>query len=236
MRMISSLLATFFCASSLAAALPEQPHLYVEGSAKMQVQPDRATIRVAISETNKQLVAAKNKVDSVMAKAIKLSERFGIKKDDIHADQLNVHRQTRYNRNTNEEEFEGFRVVRSLTLTLEKIESYPELLQELVNAGITQFNNTEFSVSNRDELTDKLKKEAIKDAKLAASELADEFDVDLDKLYSVSFAPMNGPSVPYLRQASSMRMMDSESGSYKEAYNTGAITINAQVYAVYLIK
>ncbi|CAM4000461.1 SIMPL domain-containing protein [Pseudoalteromonas byunsanensis] len=236
MRMISSLIATLFCAGSFAAALPDEPHLYVEGTAKMQVQPDRATIRVAISEKSKQLVEAKNKVDTVVANAIKLAKRFDIKKDDIHAEQLNIHRQTRYNRNTNEEEFEGFRITRSLTLTLGKIDSYPELLQELVNAGITEFNNTEFSVSNHNELADKLKKEAIKDAKSAASELANEFDVDLDKLYSVSFAPMNVPSVPYVRQAARATLMDTESGSYKEAYNTGAITISAQVFAVYLIK
>ncbi|CAH9062063.1 hypothetical protein PSECIP111951_02616 [Pseudoalteromonas holothuriae] len=236
MRVISLLIASLFCASSIASSLPDDPHLYVQGLAKIQVQPDRATIRVAISEKNKQLITAKNNVDGVMAKAIKLAKRFDIKSDDIHAEQLNVYRQTRYNRNTNEEVFEGFKVTRSLTLTLKKIQSYPELLQELVDAGITEFNNTEFSVSNHDELTNKLKLKAIKDAKSAAKELAAEFEVQIDKLYSVSFSPLSVPTVPYLRQASAMTMMDSESGNYKEAYNTGAITIDAQVYAVYLIK
>jgi uncharacterized protein YggE len=233
--MFTSLVATLFCTSVFASALPDEPHLYVQGSAKMQVQPDRATIRVAITEKHKQLTDAKKRVDSIMEDAIKLAKRFNIKPDDIHADQLNVHRQTRYDRNTSEEVFEGFRVSRSLTLTLSNIESYPKLLQQLVDAGITEFYNTEFSVSNQDELADKLRKEAIKDAKLAAKELANDFDVKVDKLYSVSFSPLSTPTVPYLRQAS-MRMMDSESGSYKEAYNTGAITIDAQVYAVYLIK
>ncbi|NOU49149.1 SIMPL domain-containing protein [Pseudoalteromonas sp. JBTF-M23] len=236
MRILSVLAASLFSVSSFASTVPDDPHLYVQGQAKIQVQPDRATIRVAIVEKSKQLPEAKQKVDDIMAKAIKLAKRFDIEKDDIHAEQLNVYRQTRYNRNTNEEEFEGFRVTRSLTLTLKKIESYPELLQALVDTGITEFNNTEFSVSNREELTDKLKLKAIKDAKLAVKELAGAFDVEVDKLYSASFAPINAPTVPYLRQAPAMKMMDSESGSYKEAYNTGAITIEAQVYAIYLIK
>ncbi|BBN81635.1 hypothetical protein PA25_16200 [Pseudoalteromonas sp. A25] len=237
MRMlISTVAASLFCMSSFASTVPDDPHLYVQGHAKVKVQPDIATIRVAIVEKGEQLVQAKKKVDEIMAKAIKLAKGFDIEKDDIHADQLNVYRQTRYNRNTNEEEFEGFRVTRSLTMTLKNIESYPALLQALVDTGITEFNNTEFSVSNREELVDSLKLKAIKDAKLAAKELATAFEVELDKLYSVSFSPINAPVAPYLRQAPAMRMMDSESGSYKEAYNTGAITIDAEVYAIYLLK
>ncbi|TMO90482.1 SIMPL domain-containing protein, partial [Pseudoalteromonas sp. S3178] len=90
----------------------------------------------------------KENVDKIMAKAIEIAKRFDIKEDDIHAEQLNVYRQTRYNRESNEEEFDGFRVSRSLTVKLKDIKKYPELLQEFVDSGINQFNNTEFGVEN----------------------------------------------------------------------------------------
>ncbi len=166
--------------------------------------------------------------------AIEIAKRFDIKEDDIHADQLNVYRQTRYNRESNEEEFDGFRVSRSLTVKLKDIKKYPELLQEFVDSGINQFNNTEFGVENEGKYLQSLKKAAIKDAKKAAKELAGEFDVELAKLYSVSFQPMQTPVQPYVRSA--VMAMEADQGAYKNAYNTGAITLNAEVYAVYLIE
>jgi uncharacterized protein YggE len=229
------LTAALLSAQTFASSTPSAPHLYVQGNAQMQIQPDRAVIRVAITEKSNTLSKAKKRVDEIMANAISIAKKHKIKSDDIHAEQLNVYRQTRYNRSTNNEEFDGFRVSRSLTLKLEQIESYPLLLQKLVDAGINEFNNTQFEVSNKKTLMEKLKKVAIKDAKLAAEELASDFDVKLDGLYSVSFSPMHTSRAPYAR-AAPMMMMDAESGNVKNAYNTGALTLKAQVYAIYTIE
>ncbi|KAF7771503.1 hypothetical protein PCIT_a4096 [Pseudoalteromonas citrea] len=229
------LTAALLSAQSFASSLPSEPHLYVQGNAHMQVQPDRAVIRVAITEKSKSLSEAKKRLDDIMANAISIAKNHKIKSDNIHAEQLNVYRQTRYNRTTNQDEFEGFRVSRSLTLKLEQIESYPVLLQKLVDAGINEFNNTQFEVSNKSALMKSLNKVAIKDAKLAAKELASDFDVKLDGLYSVSFSPMETPRAPYAR-AESMKVMSSDSGSVENAYNTGALTLKAHVYAVYTIS
>ncbi|MBR8844823.1 MULTISPECIES: SIMPL domain-containing protein [Pseudoalteromonas] len=234
MRILTGLLALCLSGFSFAGALPDSPHLYVKGTSFIQVQPDVATIRVAITEKQKSLPTAKENVDKIMAKAIEIAKRFDIKEDDIHAEQLNVYRQTRYNRESNEEEFDGFRVSRSLTVKLKDIKKYPELLQEFVDSGINQFNNTEFGVENEGKYLQSLKKAAIKDAKKAAKELAGEFDVELAKLYSVSFQPMQTPVQPYVRSAA--MAMEADQGAYKNAYNTGAITLNAEVYAVYLIE
>ncbi|WP_440056151.1 SIMPL domain-containing protein [Pseudoalteromonas sp. T1lg65] len=234
MRLLSGFLAICFSAVSFAGALPNSPHLYVKGTAYMQVQPDTAIIRVAITEKDKSLPTAKKNVDEIMAKAIEISKTFGIKKEDIHADQLNIYRQTRYNRQTNQEEFEGFNVNRSLTVKLKDISRYPELLQAFVDSGINQFNNTEFAVENEGQFLDSLKKSAIKDAKKAAKELSQEFDVKIVRLYSVSFDPMQTPQRPYSRSASGL--MQAEAANVKEAYNTGTIKLSAEVYAVYFIE
>ncbi|GEK08969.1 hypothetical protein PPE03_12180 [Pseudoalteromonas peptidolytica] len=233
-RLLLFPLVLIFSSITKASSLPDSPHLYVKGTSFIQVQPDVATVRVAITENHKSLPTAKENVDKVMAKAIEIAKDFNIQESDIHADQLNIYRQTRYNRQTNEEEFDGFRVSRSLTVKLKDIAKYPKLLQEFVDSGINQFNNTEFSVENEGKYLQSLKKAAIKDAKKAAKELAGEFEVELDKLYSVSFQPMQTPIQPYVRTAA--MAMEADRGSYKDAYNTGSITLNAEVYAVYLLK
>ncbi|MFC3031348.1 SIMPL domain-containing protein [Pseudoalteromonas fenneropenaei] len=226
--------ALLFCSlTATAGSLPEAPHLYVQGQAKLQVKPDRATIRMAINDQQMQVADAKRNVDAVMAKAIGIAKKFNIIEKDIHAEQLNVYRQNTYNRETNQQEFAGFRVTRTLNLTLSDVDKYPELLQALVEAGVNEFYDTQFSVAEHNNILKTVQKAAIKDAKLAAKELAKDFDVKLGKLYSVSFAPMDTPVVPFLRAQA--KMMDAESSNVGNAYNTGYITIDAQVYAVYFI-
>ncbi|WP_350609748.1 SIMPL domain-containing protein, partial [Pseudoalteromonas sp. 41-MNA-CIBAN-0057] len=79
-------------------------------------------------------------------------------------------------------------------IKLSAINKYPELLQSLVNNGINEIRQTQFLASNYDELHKKAQKMAIKQAKAAAKELIDDFDVELKGLYSASLTPLDMPS------------------------------------------
>ncbi|KZN39803.1 SIMPL domain-containing protein [Pseudoalteromonas luteoviolacea] len=231
MRLVTAVMSVLLSTSAIAGSLPTSPHLYVKGYAEQAVAPDTAIVNVAINEKNKNLQFAKSKVDDVMARAIEIAKRFGVESKHIYAEQLNVYKQTRYNRTTNVEEFDGFKVSRNLTLRLKEVERYPELLQAFVDSGINQFNNTQFIVEDKEEVMKKLKASAIKQARLGAKELADGFGVKVGDLYSVSFSPMNVPVQPYARG----KMMAAETMSVKDAYNVGDTTLKAEVYAVYYI-
>lgn len=231
-RLIFVLLASF-SSFSFASALPQEPHLYVQGTAKLQVKPDRATITIGIDDTQSTIADAKKNIDDIAQNVIAIGKQFGIAEKDIQAQQLNAYKQMDYDREQNKQVFVGFRVSRDIQLTLSQIDKYPELLQALVDAGVTEFRNTQFTVSDQNTILDAVQKAAIKDAKLAAKELAKDFDVKLGTLYSVSFSPLEPQSVPYMRAKEKMMVM--ADGGNGPSYNTGHITIDAQVYAVYLI-
>ncbi|MCF2858782.1 SIMPL domain-containing protein [Pseudoalteromonas sp. SMS1] len=231
MRLVTAIMSVLLSTSAVAGSLPAAPHLYVKGYAEQAVAPDTAIVNVAINEKNKNLQFAKSKVDDVMAKAIEIAKLYGVESKHIYAEQLNVYKQTRYNRTTNVEEFDGFKVSRNLTLKLKDVNRYPELLQAFVDSGINQFNNTQFVVEDKAEVMKKLKASAIKQAQLGAKELADGFGVEVGGLYSVSFSPMSVPVQPYARG----KMMAAESMNVKDAYNVGDTTLKAEVYAVYYI-
>ncbi|QTH71667.1 SIMPL domain-containing protein [Pseudoalteromonas xiamenensis] len=215
-----------------ANSLPDAPHLYVQGNAKIQVKPDRANIVIGIDDTQTNTVDAKKNVDAIAAKVIEIAKRYQIAEKDIQAEQLNVYRQTEYDREQNKQRFVGFRVFRNIRMTLTLVDKYPDLLQDLVDAGVTEFRDTQFSVADHNTILKTVQKAAIKDAKMAAKELAKDFDVRIGKLYSVSFSPIDAPTMPYMRAEKMMVQADSGAGA---GYNTGFITVDAQVYAVYLI-
>ncbi|AOT08217.1 SIMPL domain-containing protein [Pseudoalteromonas luteoviolacea] len=232
MRLLTAALSVFLSTSVLAGSIPDTPHLYVKGYSEVSIQPDTAIINVAINEKSKNLKDAKLNVDRIVSKALGIAKSFGVKGNHIHADQLNVYKQTRYNRGTNEEEFTGFKVSRNITLKLKNVEKYPELLQAFVDSGINQFNNTQFIVEEKAEIMKKLKQNAIKQAKLGAKELADGFGVKVGDLYSVSFSPMNVPVQPYARG----KVMAAEAMNLQDSYSTGDTKLSAEVYAVYYIS
>jgi uncharacterized protein YggE len=214
-----------------AYAEPTSPHLSVTGYAEQLVQPDQVVLNVAISHSDKNINKAKDEVDSVIARVIKVANTFNVSKNNIDASQLNIYRQHEYNQVTQKQEFSTFQVTRNVEIKLTDVNKYALFLQELVEAGINEIGYTQFSYSKAEEVQDKLKKLAIKDAKFEAKELACAFDAKLDRVYSVNFA--NAPSVttPYGRQS-----MIESGRAHKQAYNVSDIVISSEVFVTYLIK
>ena len=216
---------------NFAYAEPTSPHLSVTGYAEQLVQPDQVVLNVAISHSDKNINKAKDEVDNVIARVIKVANTFNVSKNNIDASQLNIYRQHEYNQVTQKQEFSTFQVTRNVDIKLTDVNKYALFLQELVEAGINEIGYTQFSYSKAGELQDKLKELAIKDAKFEAKELASAFDAKLDRVYSVNFA--NAPSMPtpYGRQS-----MIESGRAHKQAYNVSDIVISSEVFVTYLIK
>ncbi|KPH64848.1 SIMPL domain-containing protein [Pseudoalteromonas porphyrae] len=230
-----SLLAAALSFNTFASTTPDAPHIYIQGQAQVTTVADNVKLSVGIVEIHKDLMLAKQKADTIMAKAIKLAKQAGVLDKDINAGQISIHRENQYNRETNKQEFVGFRVSRSLSLTLKEVDKYPLLLQSLVSGGINEINNTQFISSRYDELQQKAQKMAIQDAKSAAKEFASDYDVEIKGLYSASLKPIETSSQPYMR-AKMASMSDAESGSFvPDAYHAGELVISASSYAIYLI-
>tara|TARA_B110000211_G_scaffold37734_1_gene38030 strand:+ start:1742 stop:2482 length:741 start_codon:yes stop_codon:yes gene_type:complete len=233
----SALALTAFSFNTLAASTPDAPHIYVKGEATLTTMPDYVQLSVGITEIDKDLLAAKNKTDTAMAKAIKLVKEVGVKEGDINAGHISINRESQYNRTSGTQDFKGFRVSRTLTLKLSDIKKYPELLQSLVNNGINEINQTQFLASNYNELHKKAQKLAIKDARDAAKEFSEDYGVEIKGLYTASLSPMNVPSQPYMRAEQTMMKADSTSGNFvPDAYHAGEIKVTASSYAVYFIE
>ncbi|ASM49997.1 hypothetical protein PESP_a1958 [Pseudoalteromonas espejiana DSM 9414] len=222
--------------NAVAGSTPDAPHIYVKGEATITTMPDYVQLSVGIVEIDKDLIAAKNKADKTMAKAIKLVKELGIEDGNINAGHISINRESQYNRTSGNQDFKGFRVSRTLSVKLSNIDKYPQLLQNLVNNGINQINQTQFLASNYNELHKKAQKLAIEDARKAAKELSTDYGVKLKGLYTASLSPMNAPTQPYMRAEKTMMSADSASGKFvPDAYHAGEIKVTASSYAVYFI-
>ncbi|AXV65294.1 DUF541 domain-containing protein [Pseudoalteromonas lipolytica] len=235
-KFVFSSIAAFMSFNVFALATPDAPHIYIQGNASITTIPDNVKLTVAIVEIDKDLIAAKNKADNTMAKAIKLAKSKGVEEKGIYASNISIQRETEYNRETGKQNFVGYRVTRNLSLTLTDTKQYPVLLQQLVNSGINEINQTQFVSSRYEELQKQAQKLAIKDARAAAKEFANDYGVELKGLYTASNSPLDTGVQPYMR-AEKMVMADAAPSNYvPDAYNGGEITIIASSYAVYYIE
>ncbi len=218
--------------SCLAGSIPDTPHVYVKGVGKITVLPDMAEIPMTVVTRNDDLIKAKREADQLSATIIKIAKQYQIAEKDISASELVIQRETDYDNITNKIVLLNYRVDRSVTLYLKDIKLYSQLLQSLVNAGITELNGIKLLASNEKELRQKAEKLAITDTIAAAKELAEGFGVKVNKLYRASKKPIN-ESDAY----SNIRVYDRSIPAHivEGAFEPGYIDIEEVIYAVYLI-
>ncbi|WP_281560458.1 SIMPL domain-containing protein [Thalassomonas sp. RHCl1] len=233
MRILVGLCLAIFSFSSLAAAIPDSPHVYVKGRGKISVLPDLAEISFSVIRRHSDLIQAKKAADTLSADIIKIAEEYEIAKEDISASELFIQQEMQYDREAGKQVITGFKVSRNIQFYLKKIDVYSRLMQSLVNAGITQINGIQMMASNAEDLQKQAQKLAIADARAAAEELADGFEVNIARLYRAAKEPIRGEQ-PYAAMES---MRDSAPANIVEgAFEPGSITIEQVVYAVYLLE
>lgn len=171
--------------------LPAQPHLVVQGLGEVEQVPDLITLHLDVSATAENFSAAKQQVDSIIGKAIKAAKKYGVGNDDINASKINAAPQ--YEWDNQQRIYKGEMVSRQLEVTLKKPDSYNDLVEALLGAGITRLQNVELGFSHKVELEAAALKLALDNAQQQAKTIAQHLHTQLVMLYQV--APLSAESI-----------------------------------------
>jgi len=223
--------------------LPDKPHVYVEGSADVEVTPDVMTFTLLIEKRDLDLAKAKADVDARSTLLINTCKKLGIKPDALATTALSIFPE--YDYKDQQRVFSGNRVSRQVDITLKDLTKYSQVMQSLVDAQITQTINTRLSVSDEKALEDKVLVNAMADAKSRAERLAKSQGKELGEPFSISEFNTRAEEVFSLRVN---RSIVGESASdvapqamlakrvSNEPFEPGVMKAKAQVYVVYLLK
>ena len=248
--MIKFLLTSSFLLLSLSALanpLPQQAHVYVEGSGSVEVEPDEMSFTLSISETSNELATAKLTVDEKSNTLISLCKKLGIDSKDIMTSTLRIQPQFRYDKGTRVQT--GTQVSRQVDITLRDLSKYADTIKAFVNAEITQTVNTKLLLSDPTQATDKALAKAMKDANQRAKRLAETQNRKLGSVYSISEFNQREQEFYQLRVARNISGQSNDAVSARggvqafaaeakssEPFEPGVIKANAQVYVVYLLN
>lgn len=160
--------------------------LDVTGTGMVSIAPDEATITAQVSlverDAGKAQSLASNEVDAMLL-AIK---SFSIKSDSLNASELSLLPEYRWDRATDQQQFMGFRVTRTISFTIAEIDQLGAALSALANAGATLISSPVMGSSNAQDAKDEALAKAVGDAQKKLTLLANTANMSLSSITQIS--------------------------------------------------
>lgn len=242
MKSLSTLLSILILSLPVfGSPLPSQPHIYVEGTAELEVEPDEMNFSLSIQALDIDLAKAKADVDARSTLLIKTVKKFGIKAEDIATTALNV--RPEYDYKENQRVLIGNNVSRQIDIKLRDLKKYPDMMKALVDAKISETINTNLSLADKSVVEEKVQNAAMKNARERAERLAKSQGKSVGEPWSISEFNIRGdevwkliPNRQLMGSSSNKAMMRAEMADTSEPFEAGKMKITAQLYVVYLLK
>jgi len=238
MRSTSFLLFLFFCsftqaATELTSALTTE-QITVSGTGYIEVEPDKVDLSIGLNALEETLQLAKKKVDKEYRKALSVLLDKKVEKKDIRLTVLSS--RPEYEWQKNKRIYKGHRVSRNLKITINQVDDYPELLQSLVDAGISEINHISPGITDRESAQKSALEKAAINAKGKAKLLASTLNRTLGRAVQIKENGISMPHQPvYRKQArAEMAMADSQNAAPQAMF--GSQRIQANVTVSFLLK
>ena len=205
--------------------------LDVTGTGMVSIAPDEATITAQVSlverDAGKAQSLASNEVDAMLL-AIK---SFSLKPDSLNASELSLLPEYRWDRATDQQQFMGFRVTRTISFTIAEIDQLGTALSALANAGATLISSPVMGSSNAQDAKDEALAKAVGDAQKKLTLLANAANMSLSSITQISeVAPYSPRPQPTLMR-SEMALDSAASNTFVPGNLTFVAEVRAQAEA-----
>lgn len=172
------------------AEWPQFPFVHVAGEATIEVPPDEATIRVSLSAFHKESEVGLETLQVQLTKAVNVLEQAGVPEDQIGGFDLEKKVVRSTDDDNNELEILGYYFSRDFEVKLTNLEMFSALVAELMAIDNVTKVDADFHIESHDRVEANLVREAGKDARRRAEEMARAMDVSIDSVFAISEHPI----------------------------------------------
>lgn len=233
MRQLSKLsVASLFLASALLVGCGDKTvttsfshTVSVTGSATITGVPDEFIIQAAAVENGKDVKAISRIANEKVDRVLELAQTLHIDKKDIRALSLQITPQWNYQPTRH---LDGYQARRDITIKLKSMERYAELLEGLVDIGITDIGQTQAQISNSQELAINALTDAVENARIKAEKLAKAAGRKLGPATSISEQQSYTPAPMVMRSMA----VAADSAQFEP----GQINLQQQVSVTFQLK
>ena len=161
-----------------------QDQINVLGVGEIEVEPDMAVLNIGINAQEPSLLQAKNKADSKYRQVLAQLEKADIDKKYVKATRLSA--QPMYEWISSKRVYKGERVSRSINVTVLDLDKLAELMQALVENGVSTIDGVSAGFKNKKSLQNKALAAAADDAKSKAKFLAERLGRNLGSAFKIN--------------------------------------------------
>ena len=205
--------------------------LDVTGTGMVSIAPDEATITAQVSlvqrDAGKAQSLASNEVDAMLL-AIK---SFSLKPDSLNASELSLLPEYRWDRATDQQQFMGFRVTRTISFTIAEIDKLGAALSALANAGATLISSPVMGSSNAQDAKDEALAKAVGDAQKKLTLLVNAANMSLSSITQISEVTPYSPGPQPTLMRSEMALDSAASNTFVPGNLTFVAEVRVQAEA-----
>jgi uncharacterized protein YggE len=170
-----------------ASGLPTTPYVYVQGFAEEKIAPDTLTIGFSVNVTDQDQGRAKAAVSEKSAAVFKLLGQLAIQDEAVAAHEISVNEN--YEFSSGKRTFNGYTVARSFSVRLTDFAAYPKLVDGLIALRVDSMQGAQPSSSKAAEVSTRLKKAALAQARQQAEDLAAGMNARITGVFAASPIP-----------------------------------------------
>lgn len=210
--------------------LPDQPHIVVDGRGEVVTVPDRVKIMLHVEETAKTLSDAKVAVDKRVQQIIEVAKAQGLMDTQINASRIAASPQYRWD--DGKQVYLGEQIRREIELTLDDVSRYNQLVNGLLETGLTRLDNTRLEHKEQEALEAQALTKALDDAKMRAEAISKHLGTPLDGVFQI--APVGSQPQHYGRMEMRSAKMEKDEGA--GGLQIAEQTIEQQIRVVFLLR
>jgi uncharacterized protein YggE len=191
----------------------------VIGEAEVQVAPNQAILTLGVETWDRNLGIAKRENDERVKRVLDLAKKYGVAPGHVRVDRISI--EPRYN---DGEDFIGYRVRKTIVLTVQNLSKFDDLLNSVLEAGANYVDGVQFRTTKLREYRDQARALALKAAKVKAKSMAKELGQKVGRPYTIVEEQYEKGMPPNVIQGAG----DSSGGADK-SIALGQISVNARV-------
>ncbi len=214
----------------------EEPRdiLSIDGYASMAIEPDQVDVVIGVEAMNEDAKIAMNEVASKLQDMFALLEGEGVAPEDMQTTNLDLSGRPIYDEKGETRIGTQYRASNLLRVRIHDIESLPEILSAMAEAGMNQIDGIDFSSSEKDRLNDELLAKAVEDARRRADIAAEAGGMQIVRPISIGVSTERPE--PVFRGQAMMRAMDMAESVEAMPVAGGTITIEARASVQFLME
>lgn len=202
------------------------PGVSVSGEGTVYVEPDQVVVNIAIENQGDFVKEVKKQTEDSVDKVLDFLKKKGIPAKNIQTEYIHLDKQQDYQTKT-----QHYSSRQAISIKIENIENYEEILTGLMEAGVNRINGISFKSSQAETLEAQARAKAVKDAKAKAEDYATALGQKIGKAMAIS--DVSGQIRPVYAEMAFKSMDAASGGGQKDTIAPGQLAITANVTVLF---